>query len=82
MADNLSDMRLDLGLLKKDVASINGIFNKLDDTIDKLQELTMTMTRMISVHEHRLELQEKADDDLNKLIELRRTELQIGRAHV
>lgn len=71
------DIKLDVGLLKNDVANIKLIFGKLDLAIDKLQELSSTLTKMISLHEQKLEYQERADEDLNRLIETRRTESQM-----
>jgi len=73
----IDNLRLDVGLLKKDVETFTTIFSKLDTTIEKLQELSSNMTKMITVHEHRLEYQEKADLELNKLVEQRRTEFQM-----
>jgi uncharacterized phage infection (PIP) family protein YhgE len=77
MAGELDNLRLDVGLLKKDVETFTTIFNKLDVTIEKLQELSTNMTKMITVHEHRLEYQEKMDQELAKLIEQRRSEFQM-----
>lgn len=62
-------------LLKKDINLINDIFKKLDTTIEKLEELTVSMTKILSLHEQKLEYQEKKDQELDRLIELRRTEL-------
>jgi chromosome segregation ATPase len=71
MAGELDNLRLDVGLLKKDVETFTTIFNKLDVTIEKLQELSTNMTKMITVH------QEKMDQELAKLIEQRRSEFQM-----
>lgn len=78
VAKNTEDyghLKLELGLIKKDITSVNDVCKKLDITIDKLQELTASITKMLSLHEQRLEYQEKKDAELDKLIELRRTEL-------
>jgi predicted nucleic acid-binding Zn-ribbon protein len=73
--EDYGNIKLELGLLKKDIISVNEVCRKLDTTIDKLQELTASITKMLSLHEQRLEYQEKKDAELDKLIELRRTEL-------
>lgn len=62
-------------LLKKDITLINDVFRKLDTTIEKLEELTASMTKILSLHEQKLEYHERKDQDLDRLIELRRTEL-------
>lgn len=77
MPGEIEDLRLSIGLLKKDVEVTTSIFSKLDITIEKIQELSSNMTRMITVHELRLEQQEKADDELGKLVEQRRMEFQM-----
>lgn len=79
---DLTNLKLDVGLLKKDVMIVNEICSKLDVTIDKLQELTTAIAKMLSMHEQKLEYQdqklqyqEKKDLELDRLIETRRTEL-------
>lgn len=69
------EVRLDIELMKKDIHLVNDICRKLDTTIEKLEELTVSMTKILSLHEQRLEFHEKRNQDLDKLIELRRTEL-------
>jgi len=71
----LHSVKLDLELLKKDVTQISTICEKLDVTIDKIQELAATMTRMLSLHEQKIEKQEQNDKELFSLVELRRVEL-------
>lgn len=70
-----NDPRLDIELLKKDILMVNDICKKLDTTIEKLEELTVSMTKILSLHEQRLEYHEKRNEELDKLIELRRNEL-------
>lgn len=72
---DIGAVKLEIGLIKKDIVSVNEICKKLDTTIDKLEELTASITRMISLHDQKLEYQEKKDQELDRLIELRRTEL-------
>lgn len=73
--EDYGHIKLELGLIKKDIISVNDVCKKLDTTIDKLEELTASITKMLSLHEQRLQYQEKKDAELDKLIELRRTEL-------
>ena len=70
------DVNTDVELIKKDISLITDVFKKLDTTIEKLEELTASMTKVLSLHEQKLEYQEKKDQELDKLIEQRRTELQ------
>jgi DNA repair exonuclease SbcCD ATPase subunit len=65
----------DIQLIKKDVILMSDIFKKFETTIEKLEELTTSMTKILSLHEQKLEYQEKKDAELDRLIETRRTEL-------
>lgn len=68
-------LRLDVGLMKKDILIVNEVYRKLDITIDKMQDLTAAISKMLTMHEHRLQYHEKKDDDLDRMIEVRRVEL-------
>ena len=46
----VNEVKLDVGLLKKDVILVNDIGRKLDLTIDKIQELNMTVNKMLARH--------------------------------
>ena len=70
-----TSVNTEVDLLKKDITLINDVFRKLDTTIEKLEELTASMTKILSLHEQKLEYHERKDQDLDRLIELRRTEL-------
>lgn len=70
-----TSVNTEVELLKKDITLINDVFKKLDTTIEKLEELTVSMTKILSLHEQKLEYHERKDQDLDRLIELRRTEL-------
>lgn len=73
--ESINGVKLDVELIKKDILVVNDICRKLDTTIEKLEELTVSMTKILSLHEQKLEYQEKRGQELDKLIELRRTEL-------
>jgi predicted RNase H-like nuclease (RuvC/YqgF family) len=64
------NLRTDVEILKRDMHQLNGLFARLDVTIEKLSEVSSNLTRMIAVHENRLEKQEEADKHLNSMIEL------------
>jgi chromosome segregation ATPase len=65
-----SNLRTDVEILKRDMHQLNGLFTRLDVTIEKLSEVSSNLTRMIAVHENRLEKQEETDKQLNSMIEL------------
>ena len=74
--EEYQDLRLEVGLLKKDVDQIGVLCAKLDTTIEKVQELTSAMTKMLALHEERIEKQEQRDTEILRILESRRTETE------
>ena len=64
------DFKTDLELLKRDVNQISGIFTKLDTTIDKLGEVSTNLSKIVAVHEAKLEKQDNTDKQLQSLIDV------------
>lgn len=58
----------DVTSLQKDMSQINAIVDKLDITIEKLTDVSSNVSRLLAVHETRLENQEKAGSQLANLI--------------
>lgn len=71
MAD---DLKIDVELLKKDVTMISNLCSKFDTTIDKMQEIASNLSRMVSLQEQRLEVQEKITQEVQSVLEKRRLE--------
>lgn len=74
---NRTSVNTEVELIKRDVELSREVINKIDNAIDKLEELTASITKILSLHEQKLNYQEKKDEELNKLIEIRRNELTI-----
>tara|TARA_E500000178_G_C16829856_1_gene665517 strand:- start:230 stop:652 length:423 start_codon:yes stop_codon:yes gene_type:complete len=64
------DLKTDLELLKRDVSQISSIFTKLDTTIDKLGEVSTNLSKIVAVHEAKLEKQDNTDKQLQSLIDV------------
>jgi len=61
------DLRLDVGILKRDVESIKPMFHKIDLAIEKLLELAANVSKMVAVQENRLStLETTAHDDAQR----------------
>lgn len=60
----LQDLKLDIGLLKKDIEWTNEICHKLSESIDKLQEVNVNILRMITLHEQKHDQHEKSEKDM------------------
>ena len=67
----LHDVEMKVGLLQKDVQQTDRLCEKLSESISKLQEVNANILRMITIHEHRHELHERAEtevkDDIKEL---------------
>lgn len=71
---NEMDNRIEIELLKKDVTTMSALLEKFDTTIDKMQEIASSLSRMVSLQEQRLENQEKITSEVQSILEMRRLE--------
>jgi protein subunit release factor A len=68
------DNRLEIELLKKDVVTMSALLSKFDTALDKMQEIASSLSRMVSLQEQRIEVQETATKELQSVLEMRRIE--------
>lgn len=52
------------------------LLNKFDTTIDKMQEIASSLSRMVSLQEQRIETQERITHEVQGILEMRRQEQQ------
>ncbi len=62
----LQNVKLEVGLLKKDIEQTDRLCDKLSESIEKIQEVNINIMRMITLHEQRHEQHEKAEQDLKE----------------
>ena len=70
----MSDIQLDVELLKKDVKEMKFIHGRLDNAISKISDVSNSINRMLAVHEEKLSSQEEAIINAENLVEARRME--------
>ncbi len=70
----MSDIQLDVELLKKDVKEMKLIHGRLDNAISKISDVSNSINRMLAVHEEKLSSQEEAIINAENLVEARRME--------
>lgn len=68
------DQKIEIELLKKDVAVITNLCEKFDTTIEKMQEIAVNLSRMVSLQEQRIEHQERISREVQNTLEMRRIE--------
>jgi chromosome segregation ATPase len=61
----MNDLKLEIGLLKKDNEQLSSITNRLSQSIEKIQEMNGNLLRMISLHEQKHEGHLKTENELN-----------------
>lgn len=61
---DINQIKLDIGLLKKDHEQMEAITDKLSVTIEKIQEMNGNLLRMIALHDQKHEQHQKVEDDL------------------
>jgi chromosome segregation ATPase len=62
----VTDLRLELGLLKKDNEQLVTITNRLSDSIEKIQEMNGNLLRMIALHEQKHEGHLRAENEMKE----------------
>lgn len=72
--DSLQDLKTEVHTLQKDMAQIGVLVDRLDITIEKLTEVSTTVSRLLAVQENRLENQEKISDKIQQSLETHKSE--------
>jgi chromosome segregation ATPase len=60
----MSNLKLEIGLLKKDNQQLVTITNKLSDSIEKIQEMNSNLLRLISLHDQKHEIHSQEEKEL------------------
>ena len=79
----MAELETEVELLKKELHDQKKIHDRLDIAIEKLTDVSNSITRMLAVHEEKLASQEESIMDAEQKIERRRAELskQIDELH-
>jgi septation ring formation regulator EzrA len=64
----------DVSYLSRDMAVVNTLVGRLDTTIDKLTDISSSVSNLLAVHETKLTSQEIISKQLSDLVETRRVE--------
>lgn len=74
MTTNIEKIAEAVNGLQRDMAQVGLLVDRLDVTIEKLTEVSTTVSSLLAVQGNRLEMQEKNSDKLQLLLEKSRTE--------
>ena len=61
-----NEVKLQVGLLNKDIQHTSLLCDKLSESIEKIQEMNMNLIRMIALHDNKHQQHEKAEYDLKQ----------------
>lgn len=73
-APNVNKLAEDMSYLRKDMAVVGALVDRLDTTIDKLTDISSSVSNLLAVHETKLTSQEIISKQLADLVEARRVE--------
>lgn len=74
MDSDVKKLAENVNALQKDMAQVGVLVDRLDVTIEKLTEVSTTVSQLLAVQGNRLEFQEKVQEKLQDLVEKRRQE--------
>jgi septation ring formation regulator EzrA len=73
-APNVNKLAEDMSYLRKDMAVVGALVDRLDTTIDKLTDISNSVSSLLAVHETKLTSQEIISKQLADLVEASRVE--------
>jgi len=62
MAENNTDLKVEIKGLKKDIEQANNLNSRLDTAIEKLTDVSTSIKSMLAVHEEKIQRQEQIDE--------------------
>ena len=62
MAENNTDLKVEIKGLKKDIEQANNLNTRLDTAIEKLTDVSTSIKQMLAVHEEKIARQEQIDE--------------------
>ena len=74
--ENITDIKIQLESLRKEVENVNTINSRIDTAIDKLTDVSTSIKSMLAVHEEKISQQEKIDEVIFNKIRERADEIE------
>lgn len=67
--EDYNTQRTEIELLKRDVGAISKLCEKMDITIDKLQQVAGDISRIVSLQEQKMQIQDKINEEVEQALE-------------
>jgi len=68
-------LKTKVAVIEKEISQINDLFVKLDATIDRMTEVSVSVNQMLTLHEQKIQQTAEDTEDLFHLVEKRRIEM-------
>src|SRR6056300_1723274 len=75
MADSITDLKVEVAGVKKDIEQAYNLNSKLDTAIEKLTDVSTSIKQMLAVHEEKIARQEQIDEIIFDKLKERATEI-------
>ena len=62
MAESITDLKVEVAGIKKDIEQVNNLNGRLDTAIEKLTDISTAIKSMLAVHEEKITRQEQIDE--------------------
>ena len=62
MAESITDLKVEVAGIKKDIEQVNNLNGRLDTAIEKLTDVSTAIKSMLAVHEEKITRQEQIDE--------------------
>ena len=79
MADSITDLKVEVAGVKKDIEQAYNLNSRLDTAIEKLTDVSTSIKQMLAVHEEKIARQEQIDEVIFDKLKERAGE--IGKVH-
>lgn len=76
MADDLNTLKTDVEIIKRDISAIHNFSGKIDDAIEKMAEVSNSISKMLIVHENRLQNHDQQIDGIKTSLSERKSDFE------
>ena len=76
MADDLNTLKTDVEIIKRDISAIHSFSGKIDDAIEKMAEVSNSISKMLIVHENRLQNHDQQIDGIKTSLSERKSDFE------
>ncbi|WP_396180011.1 hypothetical protein [Flavobacterium sp.] len=76
MADDLNKLKTDVEVIKRDIGAIQTFSGKIDDAIEKMAEISNSISKMLIVHENKLQNHDQQIDGIKVSMSERKSDFE------